>query len=129
MRVLCDELARVDVAPLSLPLPLDPRLRRVCDALAADPSDRRDLAAFAKTAGASARHLARLFREETGMTFGSWRERLRLLRSLEMLARGDGVLAVALDLGYSSASSFGAMFRRAFGTSPARYFAERRAEG
>lgn len=121
--VLLDELRQVEAAPLSLPLATDARVRRVCSALERDPADDRDLDAFARTAGASPRHLARLFVTETGLTFGAWRQQLRLLRALERLAAGASVLEVAIDLGYGSASSFGAMFRRALGTSPARYFA------
>jgi AraC-like DNA-binding protein len=68
------------------------------------------------------RTLARLFRRETGLSFAAWRQQLRLLRALERLAAGEPVTAVALDLGYSGPSAFVAMFRRALGVSPGRYF-------
>jgi AraC-like DNA-binding protein len=42
------------------------------------------------------------------------------------MARGTSVQQVAMDLGYGSASSFVTMFRKALGTSPARYMAHRR---
>ena len=42
------------------------------------------------------------------------------------LAAGQPVTRVALDLGYASPSAFGAMFRRAFGTTPSRYFSSAR---
>ncbi len=73
-------------------------------------------------AGASARTLARLFEREAGMTFGSWRQQLRLLRSLELLAGGESVTSVALSLGYESLSAFVSMFRRNLGRTPGRYF-------
>ncbi len=63
------------------------------------------------------------------MTFGAWRHQVRLLKALEMLAGGHGVTAVALDLGYQSPSAFIAMFRRALGVSPGRYFARREGSG
>lgn len=44
---------------------------------------------------------------------------------LERLARGEAVATVAEALGYATPSNFIAMFRRAFGDSPARYFANR----
>ena len=56
------------------------------------------------------------------MTFAKWRERLRLLHALRLLAAGEAVTNVALDLGYGSPSAFIAMFRRAFGTTPSRYY-------
>jgi AraC-like DNA-binding protein len=120
--LIVDELKNATVAPLHLPLPADPRAQRVTRALQADPGDQRSLAALAKTSGGSARTLARIFRRETGMSFGAWRQQLRLLRALERLAAGDAVITVALELGYESPSAFIAMFRRALGVSPGRYF-------
>ena len=55
------------------------------------------------------------------MTFAKWRQQLRLLRSMELLASGEKVSAAALESGYTSASAFIAMFRRELGTTPRRY--------
>jgi AraC-like DNA-binding protein len=121
--VLLDEIRGAEAAPLHLPRPADARARRIVRALEADPTDRRPLAAWARTAGASTRTLARLFQRETGLGFRAWRQQLRLLRGLERLAAGDAVTRVALDVGYDSPSAFVAAFRRALGTSPGRYFA------
>ena len=122
MEVLVDELQAAQTTPLHLPTPSDPRLRRVTNALLADPADKRGLAAWARTAGASPRTLDRLFRRHTGMTFGAWRQQLRLLRALEQLASGEAVTSVALSLGYDSLSAFITMFRRNLGETPGRYF-------
>ena len=43
------------------------------------------------------------------------------MRSLEMLAEGMPVQAVAFDLGYSSASAFISLFKRNFGQTPAAH--------
>lgn len=123
--VLLDEIEGAEAAPLHLPRPADARARRVVRVLEADPSDRRSLAALARTAGGSTRTLARIFRRETGLGFRAWRQQLRLLRGLERLAAGDAVTRVALDVGYDSPSAFVAAFRRALGTSPGRYFGGR----
>jgi AraC-like DNA-binding protein/quercetin dioxygenase-like cupin family protein len=122
MDVILDQIRALPAAPLSLPMPRDRRLRRVTEALRADPADARGLEAWAREAGASARTLARLFRTETGMSFGAWRQQVRLLRALEKLAAGEAVTSVAFDLGYDSPSAFIAMFRRNLGASPTRYF-------
>jgi AraC-like DNA-binding protein len=119
--VVLDELRGLEVAPLHLPLPRDPRLKAVTDCLIADPGDNRDLTQWGSRAGASARTLARLFRRETGMTFAGWRRRLRLLAAVSRLGGGESVTTVAYDLGYHSPSAFVAMFRRSLGTSPGRY--------
>jgi AraC-like DNA-binding protein len=126
--VIADEIRAAPTAPLHLPLPRDPRARRVADALRANPGDPRTLADWARVAGASVRTLERVFERETSLPFGAWRQQARLLRALEQLASGDPVTSVALDLGYETPSAFIAMFRRALGTSPGKYFrAERRA--
>jgi AraC-like DNA-binding protein len=59
--------------------------------------------------------------KETGMTFGAWRERLRLTAAVARLGEGEPVTAVAYDLGYQSPSAFIAMFRRSLGDTPGRY--------
>lgn len=119
--VLLDELGRLPPVPLDLPQPSEPRLRRVTEALLADPADRRDLVAWAGWCGASPRTLARLFPRETGLSFGAWRQRARLLHALTRLSAGQPVTTVALDVGYDSPSAFIAAFRRQFGTTPRRY--------
>jgi len=120
--VIADEIRAAPTAPLHLPLPRDPRARRVADALRANPGDPRTLAAWSRVAGASARTLERVFERETKLPFGAWRQQARLLRALEQLASGESVTTVALELGYETPSAFIAMFRRSLGTSPGRYF-------
>jgi AraC-like DNA-binding protein len=120
--VVLDRLQAAAPAPLHLPLPRDRRLAGIAQALIETPADRRSLSDFARGAGASPRTLARLFQRETGLTFGQWRTRRRLLAAIERLADGEAVTTVAYDLGYDSPSAFIAMFRRETGETPARYF-------
>ena len=120
--LIVDEIRAARVAPLQLRSPRDARALRVTRALEANPGDARSLAQWAKSAGASPRTLARVFQSETGLSFGAWRQQLRLLRALERIGSGDAVTAVALELGYESPSAFIAMFRKALGVSPGRYF-------
>lgn len=120
--VLLDEIRAAPVAPLHLPRPTDARALRVVHALEADPGDPRSLSKWGRTAGASSRTLARLFRAETGLGFRAWRQQLRLLRALERLADGDAVTTVAVELGYDSPSAFIAMFKKALGVPPSQYF-------
>lgn len=120
--VALDEIEATPVAPLHLPTPLDERPARVARALVAAPDSDRTLGEWARLAGASVRTLERLFRRDTGMSFGAWRRQLRLLRALERLAAGESVTAVSLALGYESPSAFIAMFRRQLGTTPGAYF-------
>ncbi|MCH2316244.1 MAG: helix-turn-helix domain-containing protein [SAR202 cluster bacterium] len=72
--------------------------------------------------GASGRTSARLFSEETKMTFRSWQCQARLLAGIVKLAEGQSVTSVALDVGYESPSAFIAMFKRALGMTQGQYF-------
>ncbi|MEJ0017411.1 MAG: helix-turn-helix transcriptional regulator [Acetobacteraceae bacterium] len=114
------EISRAATRPVSVPACRDPRLMRVTDALLDDPADPRGLDAFAETAGASARTLARLFRRETGMSFQAWRRQLRLTEALASLSQGETPARAAAAVGYSSGPAFGAAFRSVFGTTPGR---------
>lgn len=119
--VLVDLLAEGETAPLVLPLPDDPRARRFAERLLQDPSSTAPLSVFAAGAGASFRTLQRLFVAETGLTLEAWRGRVRMQQAVVSLSAGEPVTRAALDAGYSGASAFIAAFKRAFGTTPARY--------
>jgi AraC-like DNA-binding protein len=56
------------------------------------------------------------------MTFGNWRQQLRLMQAMRILAEGAKVTHAALESGYSTPSSFISMFRKALGTTPTLYF-------
>jgi AraC-like DNA-binding protein len=120
--VLLDHLDALPAAPFHLPEPRDARAQRVTALLHRDPGERRTFTALARGSGASRRTLERIFRSEVGMSFARWRQQLRLAHALKLLAAGRAVTAVALDVGYDSPSAFVLAFRRAFGTTPARYF-------
>lgn len=124
LRVLLDELEAAPLEPLHLPMPQDRRLRRLAETLLVDPSLRLTIEEWGARVGASSRTLSRLFPRETGLSFVRWRQQLHVGLALQRLATGEPVANIALDLGYESASAFGAMFRRMLGVTPARYFSE-----
>ena len=120
--VIIDQLGTARAIPLQLPSPSDPRAARVAEALQRDPSEPRSLQAVCKKAGASKRTIERIFQSETRLSLGKWRQQLRLLRSLQLLAAGEKITHAALEAGYSTPSAFIAMFRKILGTTPGRYF-------
>jgi AraC-like DNA-binding protein len=122
---LLDQLSVLPAIPLQLPLPRDRRAQRAAAWLRAHPGDPGLIKSVARRVSSSARTLERIFQNETGMTFGRWRQQLRLLQALRLLAAGLPVTAVALEVGYDSPSAFIAMFRRTLGTTPHRYFTQR----
>jgi AraC-like DNA-binding protein len=119
--LLLAELHGLQSLPLQLPMPQEARLRALCLALLAAPGDQRTLREWAQSVNASERTVARLFQNETGLSFGAWRQQARLLEAMGRLGSGAPVTQVALDLGYDSVSAFSAMFRRAAGASPSAY--------
>jgi len=123
--VILDQLRGLEPVPLHLPMPADPRLARIAAALAEDPGDNRPLGDWAAAVGASERTLARAFTRETGLGFGAWRQRLRLMASLDRLMAGEPVTTVALGLGYATPSAFTAMFRKTLGAPPSVYLGRR----
>ena len=122
-----DELTRSEPLPLSVPMPNEKRLRALCEAVIADPTNGDSLEQWASSVGASTRTIARLFRQELGVSFSQWRQQAILARAIPLLSQGRPLSHVALELGYQSQSAFSAMFRRAFGESP-RAFIERGSE-
>jgi AraC-like DNA-binding protein len=122
IELMIAQLNAVQAVPLQLPSPSDPRARRVAEALQKDPGDQVPLNRVCEKAGASKRTIERIFQAETQLSLGKWRQQLRLLRSLQLLAAGEKISHAALEAGYSTPSAFIAMFRKALGTTPRKYF-------
>jgi AraC-like DNA-binding protein len=118
-RLALFELAEAEDGATFMPMPSDPRARRVAELVVAEPAGARDLADLSREAGASVRTISRLFPAETDLTFKEWRQRARILASFEMLGSGRlSVSRVAARLGFSSAAAFGHAFRHVLGIAP-----------
>jgi AraC-like DNA-binding protein len=129
IEMVLEQLKAVDSIPLQLPHPTDSRAMRVVKMLLADPGDQRDLEDLCEDCGASKRTIQRVFLEETKMNFGKWRQQLRLLHGLQLMAAGEKVTAAALEAGYSSPSAFVSMFRKQLGKTPMRYLGDGNGRG
>lgn len=120
--VIVDRLALLEPArSQNLPMPRDARALAIAQRLQKNPANEEDLSALARRAGASTRTAQRLFKQETGLSFAQWRQRLRLLAAVERLGRGGSVTDAALDVGYSSVSAFVSAFGQEFGVTPGRF--------
>jgi AraC-like DNA-binding protein len=119
--VILHQLEAVQTIPLQLPHLSDPRLVRIAEILMSDPRDSRTLAQLCKRTGAGKRSVERLFQQEIGMTFGKWRQQLRLMQGMRLLAEGAKVTHAALESGYGTPSAFTSMFRKALGITPSSY--------
>ena len=129
IEIILDQLKAIQMVPLQLPHLSDPRAIRVTERLITQPGNRLTLTNLCKSAGASKRTLERIIQKEAGMTLGKWRQQLRLMEAVRLLAEGAKVTHAALDAGYNSPSAFISMFRKTLGTTPAVYFRAAGARG
>ena len=113
-------IAEASNARLALPLPRDERALALARCVLDQPAASDSVDDLLKPRGIARRTMERRFREETGMSFGMWRQKARLLDSIRLLAEGRPVTEAALDCGYSSVSAFIAAFRNTFGYTPGR---------
>jgi AraC-like DNA-binding protein len=120
--LVLDELRRAQPVSLGVDMPQDKRLRALCEAMLDDPTRHATLEAWAADTGASARTIARLFRQELGTSFARWRERVLLAKAVSLASKKRPMSHIAAELGYSSPSAFSAMVRRSVGLPPSRFF-------
>lgn len=122
MELLLHELRRLPALPLGLPMPVrHPALLARCEAFLTAPTPHATIDDWAAALSLSRRAFTRRFREETGLSFASWRQQACLHAALPRLSAGEAVTRVALDLGYDNPASFTTMFKRCLGVPPSHY--------
>lgn len=76
----------------------------------------------AEVAGCSPGHLARLFRDETGLSFSDYLIELRLQKAADLLQRSQLAIGqIAKRVGYDDPSRLTTHFRRRFGQTPGTF--------
>lgn len=111
-------------------IPTTRGLRDVMDAVVLDPSADHSTAAMAARAAVSERHLARLFRDEVGVTPARYVERARLeAAKLLLVTSVESQESVARRAGYGSPETMRRIFRRNLGVSPGGYRSRFRTTG
>lgn len=124
--LLLEELGLPDESVFHLPWPENPRLARLCEQLQDEPGSLRTAERCAADLAMSSKTFHRHFEKATGMGFGRWRQRARLLVSLPLLLAGRPVVEVALHVGYESHSAYSLAFKMQMGVSPSRFVAQSR---
>ena len=120
LSLLVDEMNRAPETPLLLPMPGDPRAAAIARDVLANPAGQDSLDTLARRHGAGRRTVERVFRGDTGISFGLWQQKARMLTAVRLLAEGRSVTDAGLDAGYTSLSAFIAAFKRTFGCTPGK---------
>lgn len=116
------ELPEAGDATTFIPMPIDPRARRVAELALEDIQGLRDIDELATAAGSSARTITRLFVAQTDITFKKWRQRARILAALEMLNADNMMIKqIAHRAGYASVAAFSAAFIKVMGITPSEF--------
>ncbi|GAA3158702.1 hypothetical protein GCM10010486_25800 [Nonomuraea roseoviolacea subsp. carminata] len=106
----------------AVPTTRHPALRRLLDAIAAEPAAEHTLASMAAQVTVSERHLTRLFRREIGLAPGRYVERIRVEAAQVLLeSTADGVAAIARRCGLGSDETMRRTFLKVLGTTPTAY--------
>lgn len=121
MQLVIAEIEHAPLTPLAVPFPAHTALAKRCHAFLERPDARATIDGWADTLAMNRRSFTRLFRRETGISFGEWRQQACLAVALPRLASGEPVTTIALDLGYESTTAFSTMFKRVIGTSPSQH--------
>lgn len=122
--LLRHEVRSAQDVPLSLLMPQDKRIRPLAEAALDDPGSIRSVETWLADAAASRKTIERLFVSETGMPPSRWLRHARVFHAVSLLASGQKVTTVALDMGYESSSAFSYMFRQTLGASPREFVAK-----
>jgi transcriptional regulator GlxA family with amidase domain len=105
-------------------------LRQVLDSVVLDPAGDHSTTAMAARAAVSERHLARMFRDEVGMTPARYVEQARLEAAKMLLVNSDeSQTSVARRAGFGSPETMRRIFRRTLGVSPGGYRSRFRTTG
>ncbi|HGE8325112.1 TPA: helix-turn-helix domain-containing protein [Serratia marcescens] len=116
-----EELSLQPQLALHLPWPGEARMAEICRLLVITPADDRGIEAWADSLSISAKTFQRHFTQQTGITFGQWKQRLRLLSSIPLLLAGNSIIHAAFESGYESHSAYSVAFKKLFGVSPSRF--------
>lgn len=116
--LLLRTLQHTPCLPTHLPMPASAALRTSLAPLLHDHQWQLPLHALAAAAAMSERSFTRRFTAEVGLSFRAWRQRARLIASLDLLAAGRPVKAIAHTLHFESAAAYSASFRELLGCTP-----------
>lgn len=101
---------------------ISPQIKRACDYMELHVNDKADIHSLAKYLGYSDYYFSSLFKKETGMSVREYSMRVKVESAKIYLKESGKTMAeISEELGFSSQSYFGEVFRELEGISPMEY--------
>jgi len=119
--VLLDLLKAAPSTGLFMPAINDKRLLPIIEGISANPFDKKTLEEWGCVVGASSRTLNRLFNHCFGFGFSKWKQKFKIIKSLDLLNDGHTTQEISSILGYESSSAFISAFKKYLGCPPGIY--------
>jgi AraC-like DNA-binding protein len=121
VKVLLLALDKAILLPIDLPMPSTKRLRHAAYEFLNTGHYLQSLADIAYVANMSERTFSRHFTAEVGLSFRAWRQRARIIASLDFLANQKPIKLIANDMGFASSAAYIAAFKVLLGRTPREF--------
>lgn len=121
VRLMLHELTETADAPTFLPWPTSAVGHRLADLAFNDHRNRLSFSELSSRSATSVRSASRVFPAETGLTFKAWRQRARIVRAIDRLARGESIARVSAGSGFASTAAFSSAFRQVTAMAPTEF--------
>lgn len=125
--LLLQTLRQTPALPTHLPMPTSPALRHAITPLLEAHQWQIGMHEIAAEAAMSERSFSRRFSAEAGLSFRAWRQRARILASLDLLTTDRPIKAIAHHLQFASTAAYIAAFHELLGCTPNVFRQEGRA--
>lgn len=122
-QVCIDLLEPLRFRGIAVPIPQDPRIRKIVDGILRSPADGRSLEQWAHCLNVSPRTISRAFSADVAMSFAQWRRLARMASACTLLAEGATVSVTGRRVGYGTTSAFVAAFHKVVGCTPGELLA------
>ncbi|NRF70276.1 helix-turn-helix transcriptional regulator [Aquincola sp. S2] len=120
-RLLLHALDETACLPTQLPMPDSADLHRAALRLIESNAWHLSLSDLAEAAAVSERSFSRRFTAEAGISFRAWRQRARLIASLDLLAGDQSIKAIAHKMGFQNPAAYSTAFGELFGQPPQEF--------
>lgn len=120
-QLLLHALRETECLPTDLPMPTDLKLRKALTTLMTNNDWMLPLNDVAARVAMSERVFTRRFTADVGISFRAWRQRARIIASLDLLALNHSTKAIAQKAGFATSAAYASAFRKLLKCTPSRF--------